>query len=138
MVELVKRGAAHFEVGALIIVAELERPRAQPTLMCPGSLRERPIVQRMLGLQSRGNVEFLLNHVDHRDRVPQRQGSAEKTVQQREFLELPVEICLECFHGGLRSTPAPGLTFRQRIGSSAGNTKAVKYRRCIAVRLSSG
>src|SRR6266568_3801290 len=92
----------------------------------------------MLGLQSCGNVEFLLNHVNHRDRVPQRQRSAEETVQQREFLVLPVEICLKRFHGGLRSTPAPGLTFREGIGSSAGNTKAVKYGRCIGVRLSSG
>ena len=32
--------------------------------MCPGSLRERPIVQRMLGLQSCRNAEFLLNHLD--------------------------------------------------------------------------
>src|SRR5207249_11032430 len=49
-----------------------------------------------------------------------------------------LEICLECFHGGLRSTPASGLTFREGIGSSAGNTKAVKYGRCIGVRPSAG
>ena len=55
----------------------------------------------MLGLQSCGKMEFLLNHVNHRDRVPQRQRSAEETVQQREFLVLPVEICLKRFHGGL-------------------------------------
>src|SRR5207248_10728171 len=104
-VELIKRWAAHFEVGALVIVAELERPRAQPTLMCPTSLRERPIMQRVLGLQSCGNVEFLLYYFNHRDRMPQRQRNAEEIVQQREFLVLPVEICLECFHGGLRSAP---------------------------------
>src|SRR6266403_1929332 len=63
----------------------------------------------MLGLQSCGNMEFLLNHVSHRDRVPQRQRSAEETVQQRKFLVLPVEICLERFHGGLRSTPRVGI-----------------------------
>ena len=59
----------------------------------------------MLGLQSCGNMEFLLNHVSHRDRVPQRQRSAEETVQQRKFLVLPVEICLERFHGGLIDPP---------------------------------
>src|SRR5947209_20434922 len=75
----------------------------------------------MLGLQSCGNVEFLLNHVNRRNRKPQCQRSAEETVQQREFLVLPVEICLECFHGGLRSIRALGSTFRERIGSSAGN-----------------
>src|SRR6266567_5677951 len=55
----------------------------------------------MLGLQSCGKMVFLFYHVSHRDRVPQRQGSAEETVQQREFLVLPVEICLKRFHGGL-------------------------------------
>ena len=37
---------------------------------------------------------------------------------------LPVEICLKRFHGGLRSTPAPGITFRKGIRSVAANTKA--------------
>jgi hypothetical protein len=35
--------------------------------MCPTSVRARPSVQHMLGLQSCGNVEFLLDHLNHRD-----------------------------------------------------------------------
>jgi hypothetical protein len=85
--------------------------------MCPGSFGKCPIMQRMLGFQSCGNPEFPLDYLLDRSRATQGQRTAKATVQQLEFLVLPIEVCLRGFHCGFESGSCTILTFAKGTGS---------------------
>ncbi|MEY9885280.1 hypothetical protein ABIA43_006814 [Bradyrhizobium sp. USDA 328] len=132
-VELIERRTAHREIGALVVVTELERPAGGSGRMRPGCLRRLPLLQFVLRPQRGSDLEFGPDDLVDGPRTRQIKPASQAVIQQPEFLVLSLQIGSNGLHALLDSSMG-----RQRLENAVGPTRPLQRTSVFAVEPTQG